>query len=138
MSLTVSEVGALLLIAFLLFHWLRIFATATAILGLVAVVLTGTSGWLGRVLADVTGWVEHLTSTVTANLIGVSFTGALFIGLAIVYVHDLHPRHQAGQRTAFIGVALGALIVAGVTGIPALSGLHSAISSAAGSVVSIL
>lgn len=138
MSVTVSEAGAFLFLLFVIFYWLRIFAVVTAVSGFVAVVLLGTSGWLGRILADVAGWAERLVGTVTADVIGTSLGAGLFIVLAIVFVHDLHPRNQTGKRTAWAGVALGALVIAGVTGIPALSGLHSAITSAASSVISIL
>jgi hypothetical protein len=138
MPITVSELGVLLFVLFALFYWLRIFADLTAVIGLLGVVLIGTSGWIGRVLGDVATWVAHLAGTLTANVLGSAFEAALFIGLAVVFIHDLHPKHQSGRRTQQIGIGLGALIAAGVTGIPALSGVHAAIVSTAGNVISIL
>ena len=44
-------------------------------------------------------------------------------------VHDLHPKHGAARRTAYVALGRGALLVAGVTGIPALAPLAAALRS---------
>ena len=138
MSLTVSELGALLLVLFAVFYWLGILPVVTAVIGFIGAVIVGTSGWLGRVAADVAGWVQHLLGTVTADLLGVSFVGILAVILLVIFIHDLSPKKSTGKRTAWIGVALGLLIAVGATGIPALDGLHSAIVSGASSALSLL
>jgi hypothetical protein len=138
MHLTGPEAGAIMLALFAVFYYLQIFAVVTAVIGLVGVVLTGTQGWIGRVITDVAGWATHLTGTVVSNLVGFSAAGLLTIIIGTVYIHDLHPKNPTGKRTAWIGVALGALIVGGLTGIPALAGLHTAITSAVTNALSLL
>jgi hypothetical protein len=138
MSVTVPELGAILLLLFALGYWLGVASTLTALAGFFGAVLLGDSGWIGRALTDIAMWVARMVGDATGDVLGVSFVAILTIGLGFVYLHDLHPRKSAGKRTAWIGVALGALVVAGATGIPALSGVHSAIVSAAGNVISIL
>lgn len=136
--MSVPEAGAALLALFAVFYYLRIFPTITAIFGLVSVVCLGLSGWIGRVLTDIAGWIVHLTNTVTADAIGETFAGVLALVLIVIFLHDMHPRHQTRQRTAWVGVALGVLIVAGLTGIPALGGLRSDITGTVSSALSLL
>lgn len=136
-GLTPTELGAILLALFAVFYALRIAAKFTAALGLVSVVLIGTTGWIGKALTAAAVWAQHLVGSVTSTVIGATFTGLLFVILAVIYLHGLHPKNATGRHHAWIGVALGALIVAGVTGIPALSGLHSAIVNGASTVTSL-
>ena len=138
MSLTVSELGALLLVLFAVFYWLGILPVVTAVFGFIGAVLVGTSGWLGRVAVDIGGWVSHFLGDITADLIGVAVVGVLTIILGVIFIHDLSPKKTTGKRTAWVGVFLGFLIAAGATGIPALDGLHSAIVSGASSALSLL
>ena len=72
-------------------------------------------------------WAQHLFGSVLNWAIGVPFAGALFIIIAALVLYALHPKNQAGKHTGFLALAAGVLVVAGVSGIPALSGLHSAI-----------
>ena len=137
MFLSIPEAGVALLIAFVVFLWLGILPTVTAIFGFVSVILLSDSGWLGHILANVAAWANRFTETALGHVIGASAAFALTLGLIIVFLHDLHPKHTTGRRTAWIGVALGVLIVSGLTGLPFLDGLRSGIVSAAGGVLSV-
>jgi hypothetical protein len=135
MLITIPEAGVALLVLFGVFFWLRIVPTITALAGFFAVVLLGDVGWVGRIAGDLAGWTDRLTDSVAVHLIGAAAAFALFLGLLVVFLHDLHPRHSTGRRTAWIGVALGVLIVTGLTGLPFLDGLRSGIISGAGGVL---
>jgi hypothetical protein len=45
----------------------------------------------------------------------------------IVFIHDLHPRNQAGKRTGWAGVVLALLLLTGASGISALNHVPSAV-----------
>jgi hypothetical protein len=125
--LTTPELGLVLLVLFAVFYWRGILPTVTALAGFLAVILLGTAGWLGRILTDIGTWFTHLTNTATSDIVGAAVPALAFIALIVLYAYDLHPRHQTMSRTAWFGVALGVLIVGGLTGIPALAGLHAGI-----------
>ena len=127
MGLTAAGVAGLCLVFWLLFHWLNIFAKTRAFLALVAAI--GIGGFLGRALLRVVTWLTQLTGTVTGWALGTAIPAALFLVLAALLIHDLHPRKGATRRTGYIALAVGALLVAGVTGIPALAPLASALKS---------
>ena len=127
MALTAAGVSALCLVFWLLFHWLGIFAKTRAVLALVAAI--GIGGFLGAVLGRVVTWLTHLTGTVTAWALGVALPAALFLALATILIYDLHPKNGASRRTGYVALAVGAFLVAGVTGIPALAPLASALRS---------
>ena len=137
MKLTAPEFGVLLLVSFSVFYYLGKFAVFTALAGLLGTVLVGTQGLLGHLLADVAGWANRLVGDVLSNVLGFAVSGILAYVLGVIYIHDLHPKNPTGNRTAWIGIALGALIAGSVTGIPALAGLHSEINRAAASVLSL-
>jgi hypothetical protein len=127
MFLTATGLAGLCLIFWLLFHWLNIFAKTRAFLALVAAI--GIGGFIGIALARLVTWLTHMTGTVTAWALGVALPSALFLVLAAILIHDLHPKHGATRRTAYIAFGVGALLVAGVTGIPALAPAASALQS---------
>jgi len=127
MALSAAGVAGLCLVFWLLFHWLGIFAKTRTVLALVAAI--GLGGFIGRALARVVTWLTHLTGTVTGWTLGVALPSALFLVLAAILIHDMHPKHGASRRTAYIALGVGALLVAGVTGIPALAPLASALKS---------
>lgn len=124
MSFTATDLCALALILWGLFHWLAIFAKTRAILALLAVV--GIGGFLGRFLTGFATWLERLTGTITGWALGVSIPAALFVVLAILLVHDLWPGGRgASGRTSWVALAVGVLLVAGVEGFPALAPVAS-------------
>ena len=127
MALTAAGVAGLCLVFWLLFHWLGIFAKTCAFLALVAAI--GLGGFIGRALVRVVAWLTQLTGTVTGWALGVAIPAALFLVLAALLIHDLHPKKGASRRTAYVALAVGALLVAGVTGVPALAPLASALKS---------
>lgn len=135
MTLTVSEVGVLFLLLFGVFHYLGKFATLRAILVFLGVVVVGSAGFLGRILGDIGTWAQNAFGSVTSWAVGASVTAGLFVVLGIIFVHDLHPKQTAGNRTGWIGLALGVLVVVGVAGIPALAHLRTDILNGLGSAV---
>lgn len=127
MAVSAAAVAGLCLVFWLLFHWLGIFAKTCAVLALVAAI--GIGGFIGNALVRVVTWLTQLTGTVTGWALGVTIPAALFLVLAALLIHDLHPKKGASRRTAYVALAVGALLVAGVTGIPALAPLASALKS---------
>jgi hypothetical protein len=125
MFLTAASVAGLALVFWILFHWLGIFAKTCAVLALIAAI--GIGGFLGRALVRVVTWLTQLTGTVTGWALGVAIPAALFLVLAVLLIHDLHPKKGASHRTAYVALGVGALLVAGVTGIPAFAPLASAL-----------
>ena len=129
MSLTIAELGVVFLVLFGLFHWLGIFAKLRAVLALLGVVAVGLGGFLGHLLLNVGRWAEQAVGTVTAWAFGTALAAALFIALAVILIHDLHPSKGATRRTGWIAIAVGTLLVAGVAGIPALAPAAGALRS---------
>jgi hypothetical protein len=127
MALSAAGVSGLCLIIWLVLHLLGIFAKIRAFLALVGVI--GLGGFIGHLLALLVTWLTRLTGTVTGWALGVALPSALFVVLVIFLVHDLHPKKGASNRTAYVAMGVGALLVAGVTGIPALAPLASALRS---------
>lgn len=136
MHLTVTELGALFLLLFAVTHYLGVGTTVRAVLAFLGVIAVGTAGFLGRIIGDVGGWAQSAFGSVTNWLIGVPLAAGLFIVLGVIFLHDLHPKKTTQKRTGWIGIALGVLVVVGVAGIPALSGLRGAIVHGLGSAVS--
>lgn len=131
MALTATGLAGLCLLFWGLLHWLGIFAKTRAFLALTAA--AGLGGFAGRSLDRVVMWLQHMTGTVTAWALGLALPGALFLALAVIAAHDLHPKHGASRRTAFVLFGAGALLAAGVAGIPALAPAASALRSLPGS-----
>jgi hypothetical protein len=132
MTLTVPELGALFLLLFAVFHFLGILATTRAVLVFLGVVVVGTSGFIGRMLGDIGTWAQHAFGSVTNWAIGVPLAAGLAIVVAIVVIHDLHPKNSATKRTGYLAIALGVFVAVGVAGIPALAGLRGVIVSLMG------
>jgi hypothetical protein len=128
-NLTVADMGVLCLLLFGLFHWLRILATTRSVLALLGAVAVGLDGVIGRVAGDLAGWAQHTFGDVTSWAFGVPLAGGLFVILVIVLIHDLSPKKSASARTGWIAVAVGILLVAGVSQFPALAPVASGIRS---------
>ena len=126
-GLSLAGIGVLCLVLFGVFHWLSIFAAVRAILAFTGVCLIGAVGFVGHLLAAVATWAAHLGGTATGVAFGVAVPAVVFIVLAVILVHDLHPRHGASKRTGWIAIAVAALLVAGVAGVKAASSIPSAV-----------
>lgn len=113
--------GVILLVGFILFYWLAIFATLRAIMAFVGTILVSTGGFVGHALNIAATWAAHLGGSATGWAFGVALPAVAAIIALVIFIHDLHPKNSAGKRTGFAGIALAALIVAGVTGISALN-----------------
>ena len=128
MSLTVPELGALMLVFFALFYWLGIFAKTRAVfafLGAVAV----TGGAVGRLLSRIVTALAGAGGTLTTWLFGTAVAGVLFIAAAVIFIHDMHPKKGAGKRTGWIALLLGASLATAAVTIPALAPVVSWINS---------
>lgn len=68
-------------------------------------------GWIQRGLAWVITELGRLGTAVLGVGAAVVATG-LVVGLLILFVHDLHPKHTASRRTAWVGLLLGVLALA--------------------------
>lgn len=135
MHLTVPELGVLFLLLFGVLHFLGKFAKTRAVLVFLGIVVVGTTGFLGRILGDIGKWAQNAFGSITNWALGVPLAAGLFIVLAIVLVHDLHPKNGAGKRTGWIAISCGILVAVGVAGIPALAGLRDGITSLLGNAV---
>jgi hypothetical protein len=123
MSITAAELAGLFLLLFGVFHWLGILPKARAVLAFLGAVTLGASGHFGSLVAGAFAWVSNAFGAVTAWAFGVAVTGGLVIVLAIVLIHDLHPRKPAGKRTGFLALAVGLAVAAGVASLPFLAGV---------------
>lgn len=121
MHLTVAETGVLCILLFGTFHYLGILAKARSVLAFLGAVAVGLTGTIGRLAGDLATWAEHMTGTVTAWAFGSALAAGLFIFLAVLLIHDLHPKKSAGMRTGYVALAVGILLVAGVAQFPALA-----------------
>lgn len=139
MSLTVPELGALMLVLFAVFYWLGKLPATRAVLAFLGAVAIGTSGVAGRVLADIGTWLGSVGGSVTAWAFGTAVSGVVFLIAAVIFIHDLHPKGgRASKRTGLIGLLLGASLAAGVALIPALAPLVGFIHSLLGGIVTFL
>jgi hypothetical protein len=129
-SFGADALGVLCLVLFGVFYWLGIFATTRAVLAFVGTCLIGTAGFLGGVLHTLATWIVGLADSGTAWATGVAVGGtALVIVTGVIFVHDLMPKHTAGRRTGWAGIALAALLIAGVSAIPALNQVPSSVTT---------
>lgn len=114
------EWGAVaLVIAFTLF-WLGIMPKTQVILGFIGTCIV-TGGLFGTLLTRLVLVVSHLTTSLTGRIFGIAIPGLLVIVLGIVFIHDLSPKKSAGKRTFWVGIALAAALVAGLSSFPALN-----------------
>ena len=138
MTLTPSELGVLCLVLFGLFYWLNIFAKLRAVLAFIGVIGIADGGFIGRLLADAGRALQRAVGAVTAWAFGASLAAGLFIVLVVIFIHDLHPKKTAGNRTGWVAILLGAILVVGVFQIPALAPVTSALRSLPSSIVTFL
>ena len=138
MSLTVPELGALLLVLFALFYWLGIFAKTRAAFAFLGAVAIGTGGTLGHFLNRIAAALADAGGAVTAWLFGGAIAGVLFIVAAVIFIHDMHPKKGATRRTGWIALLLGASLTTAAVTIPALAPLASGVNSLLANVTTFL
>jgi hypothetical protein len=127
-SFTADAIGVLLLVLFGVFYWLGIMPTTRAVFAFVGTCLIGTAGFLGSALHAAATWLAGLADSGTAWATGIAVGGtALVLVTGVIFVHDLMPRHAAGKRTGWAGVALAALLIAGVSGIQTLNNIPGSV-----------
>lgn len=138
MTLTASELGVLCLVLFGLFYWLGIFAKLRAVLALIGVIGIADGGFIGRLFADIGGALQRAFGAVTEWAFGASLAAGAAIILVVIFIHDLSPKKTAGNRTGWVALLLGAVLVVGVAQVPALAPVTAALRSLPSSIVSFL
>jgi hypothetical protein len=128
-NLTVAELGVLLLALFALFHYLRILAKTRAIMVFLGAVAVGLTGTVGRIADGIAGWAQDAAGSLGHWAFGISASFVPFVVLAVILLHDLHPKKTASGRTGWVALAAGIMLVAGVSQIPALAPAVGAIRS---------
>jgi hypothetical protein len=123
-SWSLPVTGLVLLLLFGLFYWLSIFALPRAVLAFTGTILIGFTGWAGHAIGTATLWIAHMANSLTGWAFAAPVGGTILTVIAgVIFVHDLWPKRGARKRTGWAGVALALLMLAGVTGIPALNGV---------------
>jgi hypothetical protein len=129
-NLTATGLGVLMLVLFGVFYVLGIFATIRAVLAFVGTCLIGTVGFLGGALHAVALWVSNLAASLTGWAFAAPVGGLVLVVIAgVIFIHDLMPKHTAGKRTGWAGIALAALLIAGVSGIPQLNNIPAGVQN---------
>lgn len=139
MHLTVPELGALMLVLFGVFYWLRILPATRAVLAFLGTVAIGTGGFVGRALTSIGTWLQQIGGNVTAALFGVSIAGVVFIIALAVFAYDLHPKGgSASKRTGWAAILVGVSLTSAVALIPALAPVSGWINSLLSGLVTFL
>jgi hypothetical protein len=119
--------GVLALILAVIFHYFSIFTKLRAVLGFIGTCIV-TGGLFGHVLTWVVLHVAALTNSLTGKVFGVAIPGLIVIVLLVVFVIHLHPRGRgASKSTMFIGMALAACLVAGISSFTTLNHVPTAV-----------
>ena len=118
--MTLIEWGALALVAAGMFYWLGILPKIQVILAFIGTCIV-TGGLFGDLLARGVTLVSNLLGTLTGKIFGTAIPGLLVIILGILFIHDLMPKNGAGKRTFWVGIALAACLVAGLSSFTALN-----------------
>jgi hypothetical protein len=125
MSLTV--IGVLCLVAFLLFDFLRILVKIRTVLGFIGVCIIGTTGWVGHALTWTATELGRLTDMLTGWAFGAAIPVVLLFVLVVFVAHDMHPKKSASRRTGWLAIALAAVLVAGVSGLKAANDIPASV-----------
>lgn len=129
-SLSATGIGVLMLVLFGVFYFLSIFATVRAILAFVGTCLVGTVGFLGGALHATALWISNFTDSVTGWAFAASVGGLVLVVITgVIFIHDLMPKKTAGKRTGWAGIALAALLIAGVSGISQLNNIPGGVQN---------
>lgn len=112
--MTILEWGGVFLVVAAVLYFLGILPKTQVILAFLGTCIV-TGGLFGSLLTRGALYLDRATNAVTGKLFGVTIPGLLVIVLLIIFVHDLHPRNGASRRTFWVGVALAACLVAGLS-----------------------
>ena len=118
--MTLIEWGALALVAAGMFYWLGILPKIQVILAFIGTCIV-TGGLFGHLLTRGVTLVSNLLGTLTGKIFGAAVPGLLVIILGILFIHDLLPKNTTGKRTFWVGIALAACLVAGLSSFTALN-----------------
>ena len=118
--MTLIEWGVLALVAAGMFYWLGILPKIQVILGFTGTCIV-TGGLFGHLLTRAVTLVSNLLGTLTGKIFGAAVPGLLVIILGILFIHDLLPKNTTGKRTFWVGIALAACLVAGLSSFTALN-----------------
>lgn len=134
LGLSSSQWGAIMLVVGFVLYFLRIFKRLRAVLAFVGVCLI-SGGLFGSLLGRGAVWLSNVFGSLTGKIFGVGVPGVLFVVLAIVFIHDLHPKGGgASKRTFWLGLAVAACLVAGVSAFAQLNGIPADLRSGVSSV----
>jgi hypothetical protein len=129
-SLSATGLGVLMLVLFGVFYYLSIFATIRALLAFVGTCLLGTVGFFGGALHAIAIWISNLAASVTGWAFAAPVGGLILVVVTgVIFIHDLMPKKTAGKRTGWAGIALAALLIAGVSGIPQLNSIPGGVQN---------
>ena len=129
-SLSATGLGVLMLVLFGVFYFLSILATVRAILAFVGTCLIGTVGFLGGALHATALWISNFMDSVTGWAFAAPVGGTVLVIIAgVIFIHDLMPKKTAGKRTGWAGIALAALLIAGVSGISQLNNIPGGVQN---------
>ena len=118
--MTLLEWGALALVVAFTLYWLGVLPKIQVLLAFIGTCIV-TGGLFGHLLTRAVTLVSNLLGTLTGKIFGAAIPGLLVIVLGILFVHDLSPKKNAGKRTFWVGIALAACLVAGLSSFTALN-----------------
>lgn len=118
--MTLLEWGAIALVVAFVLYYLGVLPKIQVILAFIGTCIV-TGGLFGSLLTRAVTLVSNLMGTITGKIFGVAIPGLLVIVLLILFVHDLSPKKNAGKRTFWVGIALAACLVAGLSSFTALN-----------------
>jgi hypothetical protein len=128
--------GAVFLVIAVLLHFLRVFTRSRAVLAFLGTCLLG-AGLFRELLVRAATEVSRLTDSLVGKAFGVAVPGLLVVVLGIIFLHDLHPSGGgASRRTMWLGIALGACLIAGVSAFPAVNQIPSDVHTTVATVTS--
>jgi hypothetical protein len=136
LGISPDQWGAILLVISVVLYFLRIFAKLRAVLAFLGVCLLG-GGLFSSLLVRGAHAVSSLTDSLVGKIFGVAVPGLIVIVLGIFFIHDLHPKGGgASKRTFWLGIALAAFLVAGVSTFATLNGIPADVHNGVSTVTS--
>ena len=119
-----------------MFYWLGIFIKIRAVMAFIGTCIV-TGGLFGEILTWIVVHVSDLLGSVAGKAFGVALPGLGVIVLAVIWLHDLHPKKSAKGRTFWIGIALAACLVAGLSSWTALNHIPANVRNGVGTATTI-